>query len=97
MNNKYKTKSGQITTSISGGRKHYGHRLPVRATQTYSYDMSYGENFYTLSTLVFGTDEYWWVLADINPPMDAFELYRSRTVLLPSGIVKDTSGISKFV
>lgn len=93
----YSSKSNLITTSISGGRQHFGHRLPVKAIKTYPYELSYGENFFTLSTLIFGEDKFWWVLADINKPMDTFALHISKVVNLPEKLVKDVSGVTKFV
>lgn len=97
LSNKYRTRTDLVSTSISGGRAHHSFRLPVRATSLYEYELTYGENYHTLSAIIFGTDEYWWVLADMNKPKDAFLLKAGDEVKLPDGIVKDNNGVKKFI
>lgn len=97
ISNKYKTKTDLIATPISGGRPHHSYRLPVRSASEYPYKLTYGENFHTLSAVIFGTDEYWWVLSDMNKPIKAFSLKTGDDVFLPNSIVKNTSGLKKFV
>lgn len=97
ITNKYKTNTETLTTSISGGRLHHTYRQPVRAITNYTYELNYGENYHTLSALIFGTDEYYWALADMNKPKDVFSLVVGNKVVLPNNIVKDRNGVNKFV
>ena len=97
ISNKYRTQEDLVATSISGGRPHHSYRLPVRAIKTYGYELTYGENFHSLSAVVFGTDEYWWVIDDMNKPKDAFSLQTGELVMLPTAIVKDKTGVKKIV
>jgi len=97
LGNKYRREEDIITTSISGGRAHHSYRKPVRAIDTYKYELTYGENFHTLSSVIFGTDEYWWALLDMNKPIDAFTMKSGDRVVLPESIVKDRNGVKKIV
>lgn len=92
----YNDESKLVATSISGGRPHFTYRQPARAVSTYNYELTYAENFHTLSAIIFGTDEYWWVLSDLNKPMDSFEMEVSDMVKLPNNLVKDKAGLTKF-
>lgn len=96
LSNIYKTKDGVIATPISGDRPHFPYRLPEHASEVYEYELSYGENFHTLSSVIFGTDELWYVIQDLNKPLDAFRLGAGVKVLLPMDIVKNSRGIKKF-
>jgi len=88
--NKYNTNTGLIATSISGNRPHHSYRQPVKSLNAYEYELSYGENFHTLSAIIFGSDEYYWILADNNKPIDAFSMGVYDKVKLPKGIVRKT-------
>lgn len=96
ITNKYTTDIGLVATSISGGRPHHTYRQPVRAVSTYEYETTYGENYHTLSAVIFGTDNLWWVLDDMNKPMDAFSIKTSTVVKLPERIVKTKTGLTKI-
>lgn len=97
ISNKYRTKTDLVSTSISGGRSHHSYRLPVMATKSYEYELTYGENYHTLSAVIFGTDEYWWAVSDMNKPKDGFLLKTGDKLKLPEGIVQDRNGVKKFV
>ena len=90
ISNKYNTETGLIATSISGGRPHHSYRQPVKALNQYEYELAYGENFHTLSAIIFGSDEYYWILADNNKPMDAFAMGVYDKIKLPKGVVTKT-------
>lgn len=96
ITNKYNTKTGLISTSISGNRPHHSYRKPVTALRQYEYELSYGENFHTLSAIIFGSDDYWWIVADNNKPMDAFGMQVSDKVKLPNGVVKSTDATKRI-
>ena len=96
MQNKYITGSDLVSTSISGGRLHHTFRFLVQATDTYDYETSFGENFHTLSSEVFADDKDYWMLQDINPPKDAFSFNTGDIVKLPTDIVRDSIGTTKF-
>jgi len=96
LTNIYRTKEDLIATPISGNRPHFGYRLPVRAVNTYDYELTYAENYHTLSSIIFGTDEFWWVLDDMNKPKDAFSLRVGYTVKLPTSLVKNKTGVKKI-
>lgn len=89
VSNIYKTKEGLITSDISGGRQHYPAREAVMPVETYEYELRRGDNFYTLASRIFSDDLDWWVLADLNPPKDAFNYEVGGTVLLPKNIVTE--------
>jgi len=97
INNKYKTGEDLIATRISSGRSHHSYRLPIRSTTTYIREIVYGENYHTLSAVIFGTDEYWWVISDMNKPIKAFALKTGDKVNLPENIVRSRSGVNNFV
>lgn len=97
LGNKYRRKEDIVVTSISRGRPHHTYRKSVRAIDTYEYELTYGENFHTLSSVIFGTDEYWWALSDMNKPIDAFNMKAGDRVVLPEDIVKDRNGVKKIV
>lgn len=94
--NNYTTKKELISTPIAGGRVHFGYRQPVRALDTYEYELMYGENYHTLSAVIFGSDEFWWILDDINKPANAFGLKTSDKVQLPYSLSKDRYGLKKI-
>jgi hypothetical protein len=96
MQTKYLTNTGLVTSSISGGRLHHTFRPLQKATATYDYEVGYGENFHTLSALVFGDDAEYWVLQDINAPKDAFAFECGDKVKLPMDMVRDSVGTNKF-
>ena len=96
MSSKYASKTELITSSISGGRLHHSFRPLVKALETYDYATSFGENFHTLSALIFDSDELYWMLQDINPPKDAFNFSAGDIVKLPLEMLRDTTGIDKF-
>jgi len=87
--NIYKIKEGLTTTSISGGRQHFVAREPLKAVETYPYEITFGDNFYTLSARIFQDDRYWWALDDLNKPKDAFDYALGDTLLLPKNIVAE--------
>jgi hypothetical protein len=70
--NFYETDTNQIATKSSRGRAHFPYRKKIASLENYEYTLSYGENFYTLSSVIFGTDKFWWVIDDINKPKDVF-------------------------
>ena len=95
--NKYKTQSNLVRSELSGGRLHHTYRRGVKATGEYDHKVTYGENFHSLSAIIFGTDELWWAIADLNRPQDSFNLRIGQDVKLPTGIVRDSEGSKKFV
>jgi len=96
MPNKYTDKTGLITSSISGGRLHHSFRPLSKALETYDYEVSFGENFHTLSALIFDSDELYWMLQDINSPKDAFNFNTGEVIKLPLEMLRETTGIDKF-
>ena len=94
--NKYVDTKDLIITEVSKGRLHYGSRLLKKATSTYDYTLKYGENYHTLSMLIFGSDEYWWVLADLNKLMDNFELEVGTIIKLPLSLVNEQNGVTRL-
>lgn len=97
ISNKYITKEGFIVSAISGGRFHHSYRLPVHGLDRYNHTTSYGENLHSLSAIIFGTDEYWWALLDMNRPIKSFKMEAGLTIVLPGALVKNNSGVKKFV
>lgn len=87
--NFYETKDSIIATKSSMGRPHFPYRQKIVATENYTYSLTYGENFYTLAAVVFGTDGLWWIIADLNPPKDVFSYAVGDVVVLPGELVKD--------
>lgn len=96
ISNDYTTKENLVSTSISGGRSHFSYRQPVHSSTTYKYETSFGENLYSLSAVIFGTDELWWVLSDLNKPINPLDISPSSIIELPDDIVKD-NGSKKFI
>lgn len=96
MVNQYDTKTNTLSSSLSSGRLHYSYRPLTRAIETYEYELSYGENFHTLSAIIFGSDTYYWVLADLNPPLDAFSLKPGDVVVLPTKLANQSVDNQKF-
>lgn len=96
IQNKYATQSELVTSSISGGRLHHTFRRLVKPTGVYEYETSYGENFYTLAMAITGDDSDYWMVQDINAPKDSLDFSPGDKVLLPIGLVKDSSVGSKF-
>lgn len=96
LSNIYITRGSEIATSISGGRPHFDYRKLVKAIGTYTYELAFGENFHTLSMIIFGTDEYYWVIADLNKPMDAFALTSGTKIQLPEKLVRNISSVNKI-
>ena len=97
LSNDYTLGTNKISTTISGGRVHFGYRQPIKAVDTYKYIVDIGENFHTLAMVIFGSDTDWWALQDINPPLDAFDnIVDGTTLLLPDSIVKNVGDRQKF-
>ena len=96
MQNKYETNTGFVVSNISNGRLHHTFRHLVKPTDTYDYEVGYGENFHSLAMAVFGDDADWWVLQDINAPKEAFSFEIGDVVKLPTDLVRDTTGATKF-
>lgn len=96
MTNKYELGNELVKSSISGDRLHHTFRYLEKATETYDYELSFGENFHTLAVEVFGDQTDYWVLQDINPPKDAFGLVSGNVIKLPIDIVRNPLGTKKF-
>lgn len=96
MVNKYSTEQDIVTSKLSGGRYHHTFRPLVVATETYDYTIGYGDSFHKLSTPIFGSDQYWWILHDINKPRNAFKFKIGNVIKLPMDIVRDGVGVKKF-
>lgn len=90
ISNKYQNNTGLVSTSIAGGRPHHCYRQPVQFIEEYDYELSYGENFHSLSAIIFGSDEYYWILMDNNKPKDIFDLGVYDKVKLPKALAKNT-------
>lgn len=96
LTNIYTTQSDLIATGISGQRPHFAYRKPVRAIDTYEYETTFGDNFQTLSAIIFGDDTNWWALQDMNKPIDAFSVEVGTKLKLPYNIVKEKKGVKKI-
>lgn len=96
VTNKYRTNTDLISTTISGNRPHHSYRNSVATFGNYEYELKYGESFHTLSAIIFGSDEYYWVLADINKPMDVFDMTAGTKIILPSNIVVATEASKRI-
>lgn len=96
MTNKYETGEDLTISSISGGRLHHVYRPLVQAVETYQYYVSYGENFHKLSGAIFGSDKYYWVLADINKAKNVLNFTVGEEIKLPAELVDNSIGTEKF-
>lgn len=94
--NFYETDTNQIATKSSRGRVHFPYRKKIVSLENYEYTLSYGENFYTLSSVIFGTDKFWWVIADINKPKDVFSYDVGDVVNLPGELVTDFASTKRI-
>jgi len=86
----YYSTEHQIKTKLSGGRPHFKFRDNIVAVNTYPYRLNYDENPYTLSESLFGTDSYWWIIADMNKPRDPFEYEIGDTIILAEAVVENS-------
>tara|TARA_Y100000034_G_scaffold29728_1_gene36162 strand:+ start:38183 stop:38482 length:300 start_codon:yes stop_codon:yes gene_type:complete len=96
IKNDYNSKEGTIITPISGGREHFTHRFPTRATKTYKYETVQGDTCYSLAAIIFGTDENHWVLQDMNEPHLGIGYKVGEVLNLPEGVVKPMNGSTKI-
>jgi hypothetical protein len=83
VSNKYTTKAELTTSPISGGRLIHTYRHGIEAADTYEHELEVGQGFHTLALLIFGNDEYWWTLQDLNPISDPFRFKVGTKVTLP--------------
>ena len=96
MVTKYQTNEDLVESSISGGRLHHTFRFLSKPIATYPYTISFGDNFHNLSSAIFGSDTYWWILQDINRPKDAFDFKIGDVINLPTELVRNPVGSVKF-
>ena len=89
ITNKYKTESDTLTSPISGGRTIHTYRTPIAARSIYKHQLERGENFHSLAAIIFGSDEFWWVLSDLNPVCDPFRLSVGQIINLPNALVNN--------
>ena len=96
MTNVYETGTDLVSSSISGGRLHHVARPLVHALETYNYNVSYGENFHKLSGAIFGSDKYYWILADINKARNVLNFTVGEEIKLPIDLEDASIGTEKF-
>ena len=89
ITNKYRTETELKTSPISGGRLIHTYRHTIEARATYEHRLEVGENYYSLAAFIFGMDEYWWVLLDLNSVRDAFSLRVGEIIKLPTNLVNN--------
>ena len=88
---RYTKEDKTFRSSISGGRLHRTYKGKTKSRDTYKYELSYGENLHTLSMVIFGTDEEYWRLADLNKPRDVFKYTVGSVVILPNSLIFERS------
>jgi hypothetical protein len=86
----YYVPNNQISTILSGGRKHYTFRDTIISQNTYPYKLGYGENFYTLAQQLMKSDTYWWVISDLNPAIDPFLVDIGDMIILAQAVISNT-------
>ena len=79
--------------TIKGKAPYYPQRLPTIVPTTQSYQVQFGDTYYSIARRLFGEDRQhlWTIIADINPPTYPDELEVGRTILLPKSIVQDAT------
>lgn len=83
------TKMKQITTELSGGRKHFAYRDPFIVLSCFTQKITQGENPYTAAVSIFGSDTMWMIIGDINEPGDPFYWEGGQEMVLPEAVVSN--------